>query len=172
MSQICCLLSERDGLQVWVLIHGARRHVRRHCTCSRTNVANTNGAAAKVMNLTGVPKKSLCQIKIAVTPLELTPSVPLRALPRAWPFCWAGPAWAGGSGCGRSAPRPVQQTAANLRTKTLDFRGFDSSRILLLRGGTLMSDCSRCGPSARYGRSTDYHREGLPGRIFVCEITV
>ena len=29
--------------------------------------------------------------------------------------------------------------AANLRTKTLDFRGFDSSRILNSRGGILMS---------------------------------
>ena len=28
---------------------------------------------------------------------------------------------------------------ANLRTKILDFRGFDSSRILSLRGGILMS---------------------------------
>ena len=29
--------------------------------------------------------------------------------------------------------------AADLRTRTLDFRGFDSSIILLLRGGILMS---------------------------------
>ena len=28
---------------------------------------------------------------------------------------------------------------ANLRTKTLDFRGLDSSRILIVRGGILMS---------------------------------
>ena len=28
---------------------------------------------------------------------------------------------------------------ANLRTKILDFRGFDSSRILMLRGGFLVS---------------------------------
>ena len=29
--------------------------------------------------------------------------------------------------------------AANLRTKTPDFRGFDSSRVLISRGGILMS---------------------------------
>ena len=29
---------------------------------------------------------------------------------------------------------------ANLRTKILDFRGFDSGRILILRGGILMYD--------------------------------
>ena len=28
---------------------------------------------------------------------------------------------------------------ANLRTEILDFRGFDSSRVLILRGGILMS---------------------------------
>ena len=30
-------------------------------------------------------------------------------------------------------------TTANLRAKILDFRGFDSSTILILRGGILMS---------------------------------
>ena len=34
--------------------------------------------------------------------------------------------------------RPACGTA-NLRAKILDFRGFDSSRILVLRGGILMS---------------------------------
>ena len=35
---------------------------------------------------------------------------------------------------------PVSSTCtANLRTKILDFRGFDSSRILILRGGILIS---------------------------------
>ena len=33
----------------------------------------------------------------------------------------------------------VHAGTANLRTKILDFRGFDSSRILILRGGILMS---------------------------------
>ena len=33
----------------------------------------------------------------------------------------------------------VESNTANLRTKILDFRGFDSSRILSLRGGILMS---------------------------------
>ena len=32
-----------------------------------------------------------------------------------------------------------REDAANLCTEILDFRGFDSSRILILRGGTLMS---------------------------------
>ena len=32
----------------------------------------------------------------------------------------------------------AEQNAANLRTKILDFRGFDSSRILISRGGILM----------------------------------
>ena len=35
--------------------------------------------------------------------------------------------------------RPGFRLTANLRTKMLDFRGFDSSRILCLRGGILMS---------------------------------
>ena len=34
---------------------------------------------------------------------------------------------------------PGATDTADLRTKTLDFGGFDSSRILILRGGTLMS---------------------------------
>ena len=34
---------------------------------------------------------------------------------------------------------PLLQSTANLRTKILDFRGFDSGRILILRGGILMS---------------------------------
>ena len=33
----------------------------------------------------------------------------------------------------------VKALTANLRTKTLGFRGFDSSTILILRGGILMS---------------------------------
>ena len=36
------------------------------------------------------------------------------------------------AGCGAG-------TSASLRAKILDFRGFDSSRILNLRGGILMS---------------------------------
>ena len=48
-------------------------------------------------------------------------------------------------GCGRerdlcrSWSREGEDMRANLRTKILDFRGFDSSRILILRGGILMS---------------------------------
>ena len=38
-----------------------------------------------------------------------------------------------------SEPQHAVSPAANLPTKTLDFRGFDSSRILSLRGGVLMS---------------------------------
>ena len=34
---------------------------------------------------------------------------------------------------------PEGSSTAKLRTKILDFRGFDSSIILLLRGGILMS---------------------------------
>ena len=34
---------------------------------------------------------------------------------------------------------PFQSSTANIRTRILDFRGFDSSRILMLRGGILMS---------------------------------
>ena len=34
---------------------------------------------------------------------------------------------------------PMRNRAANLRTKILDFRGFDSSRILILRSGIPMS---------------------------------
>ena len=33
---------------------------------------------------------------------------------------------------------PLYAPTANLRTRILDFRGFDSSRILILRGGILM----------------------------------
>ena len=36
---------------------------------------------------------------------------------------------------------------ANLRTKILDFRGFDSSTILILRGGILMSHVHRTFPA-------------------------
>ena len=39
----------------------------------------------------------------------------------------------------REHHRRRARNAANLRTKILDFRGFDSSRILILRGGILMS---------------------------------
>ena len=38
----------------------------------------------------------------------------------------------------RTSPRGLLGTA-NLRTKILDFRGFDSSRSLILRGGILVS---------------------------------
>ena len=31
----------------------------------------------------------------------------------------------------------LKQTTANLRIEILDFRGFDSSRVLILRGGSL-----------------------------------
>ena len=37
------------------------------------------------------------------------------------------------------APAPSPAPTANLRIKILDFRGFDSGRILILRGGILMS---------------------------------
>ena len=43
--------------------------------------------------------------------------------------------WAGWRAAGRVDGRPT----ADLRTKILDFRGFDSSRILILRAGILMS---------------------------------
>ena len=39
---------------------------------------------------------------------------------------------------GSSSQRPPFRMA-NLRTKILDFRGFDSSRILILRGGIILS---------------------------------
>ena len=39
-----------------------------------------------------------------------------------------------------ASPRPIQQcSTASLRTEILDFRGFDSGRILNSRGGILMS---------------------------------
>ena len=44
------------------------------------------------------------------------------------------PAWGA-----RARMRAMQGRTANLRTKILDFRGFDSSRILILRCGILMS---------------------------------
>ena len=34
---------------------------------------------------------------------------------------------------------PTLQSTANLRTNIMDFRGFDSSIILIIRGGILMS---------------------------------
>ena len=44
---------------------------------------------------------------------------------------------------------------ANLRTKILDFRGFDSSRILILRGGHFeSSNLSRDHLSREIGRMT------------------
>ena len=39
----------------------------------------------------------------------------------------------------RPWPGAPPALTANLRTKVLDFRGFDSSIILILRGGILMS---------------------------------
>ena len=39
----------------------------------------------------------------------------------------------------RQAAADVAVHTANLRTKVLDIRGFDSSRVLVLRGGILMS---------------------------------
>ena len=39
----------------------------------------------------------------------------------------------------RFKPQRLKVIAANLRTKILDFRGFDSSRILILRDGILVS---------------------------------
>ena len=44
-----------------------------------------------------------------------------------------------GWGAGRTLRRPLSRHAPNLPTKILDFRGFDSSIILDLRGGILMS---------------------------------
>ena len=44
----------------------------------------------------------------------------------------------GGVG-GRRGPRDSRASMANLGTKILDFRGFDSSIILIFRGGILMS---------------------------------
>ena len=38
--------------------------------------------------------------------------------------------------CARQATRAMD--TANLRTKILDFRGFDSSRLFILRGGIVM----------------------------------
>ena len=38
-----------------------------------------------------------------------------------------------------SAGLAAKSATVNLRTKILDFRGFDSSRILIVRGGILMS---------------------------------
>ena len=50
----------------------------------------------------------------------------------------------GGGGYGKSGGKgfgggKASTVTANLRTTILDFRGFDSSRILILRGGLLMS---------------------------------
>ena len=42
-------------------------------------------------------------------------------------------------GCGGCPVWYCTRTTANLRTKILDFTGFGSSRILVLRGGILMS---------------------------------
>ena len=60
------------------------------------------------------------------------------------PSCQGAPSNQDPSGsCGRipsrqGAPRIPLRTATNLCTKILDFRRFDSSRILILRGGILM----------------------------------
>ena len=43
------------------------------------------------------------------------------------------------TGGGSAATMPVALRTANLCTKLLDFRGFDSNIILILRGGILMS---------------------------------
>ena len=56
------------------------------------------------------------------------------------------------------------QTAANLRssTKILDFRGFDSSRILVLRGGILMS----IGDFPAKSESTNLSKDDLSREIW------
>ena len=51
--------------------------------------------------------------------------------------------------------------SANLRTKILDFRGFDSSRILVLRGGILMS----IGEIPSNCESTNLSRDNLSREI-------
>ena len=58
----------------------------------------------------------------------------------------------------RVPPRHTPADTANPRTKILDFRGFDSSRILVLRGGILMSKGNSPG---------DLSRQILVGRILV-----
>ena len=50
--------------------------------------------------------------------------------------------------------------AANLRTKILDFRGFDSSSILILRVGILLS-IGVHRESPRHFESTNLSRENL-----------
>ena len=52
---------------------------------------------------------------------------------------WGGPTSGGAPAWKIKVAACQNRVAANLRTKTLDFRGFDSSRILVLRGRILMS---------------------------------
>ena len=71
------------------------------------------------------------------------------------------------------AHRELTPDTANLRTKIMDFRGFDSSRILMLRGGIprpigdfpeSLSQAilvgiilvGRLGVDSRYGQSADW----------------
>ena len=53
--------------------------------------------------------------------------------------------------------KPARVTTANLRTKILDFRGSDSSRILISRGGILRKSCGSLA-STNLGRD-DLSRE-------------
>ena len=56
---------------------------------------------------------------------------------------------------------PLAIATANLRTKIMDFRGFDSSRTLILRGGTLMTT----GKIPRMQESRNRSREILGREI-------
>ena len=78
-----------------------------------------------------VPKCQMGLGKVArvCVPRALPSAKPLPESPRSSPEA---------TGSTRYATAPSGGTA-DLRTKTLDFRGFDSSRILILRGGILMS---------------------------------
>ena len=81
--------------------------------------------------------------------------------------------------CVRAGLGPLSVCTANLRTKILDFGGFDSSRILIIWGGILMSIgnsleflsqgilvgiilVGRLGGNATPSRKTIYNMRGLP----------
>ena len=91
-----CIHTYRLLLQAGQLAEPAQQPVGRHLRplrveeaddnvglLLRTNGVNTNGAAAKVIKFDGSTQKvPVNNMKVAVTPLVLTPFVPFRGLPR------------------------------------------------------------------------------------------
>ena len=68
------------------------------------------------------------------------------------------------SGSPRPSPRTGGAPTANLGIKILDFRGFDSSTIFIIRGGILMSIGSPRGFPGKF-ESSDLSRENLSREI-------